>query len=253
VILFAVIFAQIVLTQKAGGAHHILMLYPFHHFLAAGAAVGLLREVDDRFRHGVATTPTAPSVAGSRPRHRSGSGGWRRYIYYMTLAIVLTVAGLLVASEVGAGWSYAHAFEHKEVFNPRWSPLIYDVADYVNDTDADIIVFPDWGIHNQVFALGDGRTRVKCFDLWPIFRALEDPAKGAELYHSVFKGERALAVLYSENAEVMPHTRQHFFAFVAHFGGRRSLDETFVDPQGVPIFEVYHIEWPSEAIDRARK
>jgi hypothetical protein len=242
-ILFAVIFVQIVLTHKAGGAHHILMLYPFHHFLAVGAAVGFLRAVNERFRHGE-SAEAAASVVMSRVGGESGSVPWRRHTYNVGLGISLALAGLLLASEARVGLSYERAFNDKQMFNPRWSPVIYDLAGYVNDRDVDVIVFPDWGIHNQVFALGKAETRAKCVDLWLVFRGLDDPHQGAELYNKFFKGKRALAVLYSQDAEVMPNARQHFFAFSDYFLGRRHLEKIFLSAQGEPIFEVYHIDWP---------
>jgi hypothetical protein len=241
-ILFALIFVQIVLTHKAGGAHHILMLYPFHHFLAVGAAVGLLRAVNERFRHGEA----AASAVMSRLRGASGNKPWRRHAYKVGLGIILALAGLLLTSEVRVGLSYERAFHDKQVFNPRWSPAIYDLAGYVNDRDIDVIVFPDWGIHNQVFALGKAETRAKCVDLWLVFRGLDDPHQGAELYNKFFKGKKALAVLYSQDAEVMPNARQHFFAFSDYFLGRRDLEKIFLSAQGKPIFEVYHIDWRAD-------
>jgi hypothetical protein len=238
-ILFALIFAQIVLTHKAGGAHHILMLYPLHHFIAVGAAVGVL---------GVINAPSAQresvEVAGSvMPSRVTGESAQRpRHSYNFALGILLAVAGLLLASEVRVGLTYERAFHRRQTFNPRWSPVIYDLAAYVNDRDVDLIVFPDWGIHNQVFALGEAKTRAKCVDLWLAFRGMYDPRGGAEIFDKVFKGKRALAVLYPQDIEVMPKARENFFAFSDYFLGKRHLEKTFLTAQGEPIFEIYYID-----------
>jgi hypothetical protein len=241
-ILFALIFVQIALTHKAGGAHHILMLYPFHHFLAVGAAVGLSRAVNERFRlGGLATSAVARPVGELR------QDAWRKYAFTAGVGVLVALAALLLASEVKVGLIYTAAFNDKQAFNPRWSPEIYELAGYVNERDIDVIVFPDWGIHNQVFALGRAETRARCLDLWLDFKAMDDPQRGAELYNKFFKGKSALAVLYSQDAEVMPNARQHFFAFADYFHGRRTLERVFPSAQGKPIFEVYAIDWRAGA------
>jgi hypothetical protein len=241
-ILFALIFVQIVLTHKAGGAHHILMLYPFHHFLAVGAAVGLLHALNERF--GPAGSP--PSWAVSRPVGASRKHSWRTYSSKVGSGILLASGVLLLASEVNVGLSYDEAFNEKQAFNPRWSPVIYELAAYVNDRDIDVIVFPDWGIHNQVFALGAAETRAKCLDLWLVFREMDDPQRGVEVYNKFFKGRRALAVLFSQDAEVMPNARRNFFAFADYFSGKRDLERVFSSARGKPTFEVYYVDWRAD-------
>jgi dolichyl-phosphate-mannose-protein mannosyltransferase len=237
VILFVLIFVQIVLTHKAGGPHHIMMLYPFHHFLAIGVAVILSRAMNGDFQVNRSAIATAISKFIIEPRREWWSVQGRKLGFWFAIVVIV----LLVGSEIRVGMNYAEAFA-KGTLNPRWSPAIYEVADYVNRREVDAIVFIDWGIHNQVFALSGDNTRMKCFDLWPDFKGLDDPTFGTSIYDRFFRGKRVLALLHDPEAEVMPHSRQHFFAFAEYFLGGTKLERVFASVQGRPIFEAYDVD-----------
>jgi hypothetical protein len=236
-ILFVLIFVQIVLTHKAGGPHHIMMLYPFHHFLAVAVAVTLLQVMNGDSQDNRSAIVAAISKFVGQPRGE----WWCAHGRKLGFGVVIVILGLLVGSEIRAGMSYAQAFA-KGTLNPRWSPVIYELADYVNRREVDAIVFVDWGIHNQVFALSSTKTRMKCFDLWPNFKGLDDPSFGTAIYDRFFRGKRVLVLLHDPEAEVMPHSKQHFLAFAEYFMGGTKLERVFTSVQGRPIFEAYYID-----------
>jgi hypothetical protein len=237
VILFILIFVQIVLTRKAGGPHHIMMLYPFHHFLAVSVAVILLRVMNRD--SGENQSRIAVAVSESLERGRDWSWARARKAGFGAVVVII---GLLLGSEITVGMSYLGAFS-KQTLNPRWSPVIYELADYVNLREGvDAIVFIDWGIHNQVFALSGTKTKMKCFDLWPNFKGLDDPSLGTAIYDGFFSGRRVLALSHDPETEIMPRSRQHFLAFAEYFFGGSKLERVFSSVQGRPIFEAYYLD-----------
>ena len=237
VTLFVLIFVQIVLTRKAGGPHHIMMLYPFHHFLAIAAAVSLSRLMNGDSQDNQSAIISSMCQFVGQP----GRQWWTPHGRKLGFGAVVVILGLLVGSEIRVGMSYAEAFS-KQTLNPRWSPVIYELADYVNRREVDAIVFVDWGIHNQVFALSGAKTRMKCFDLWPNFKGLDDPSFGTAIYDRFFSGKRVLALLHDPETEVMPHSRQHFLAFAEYFFRGSKLERVFSSVQGRPIFEAYYLD-----------
>ena len=235
--IFALILVQIVLTQKAGGPHHIMMLYPFHHFLALAAAVTIGEGMNGHAQEKRSALAAAIyKVLGQSIKEWSGDHGRK-----LGLGAIFLILGLLVASEIKVGMNYAQAI-NKETLNPRWSPVIYELADYVNRREVDEVVFVDWGIHNQVFALSDKKTRKKCFDLWLKFKGLDDPSSGTAIYNRFFRGKKVLVIAHNPEVEVMPHSWQHFLDFAKHFFGGAQLERVFTTVQGRPIFEAYYMD-----------
>ncbi|MBA3496252.1 MAG: glycosyltransferase family 39 protein [Gemmatimonadales bacterium] len=152
------------------------------------------------------------------------------------------VTGAFVASSLTVGASYAQAFQPGAEFEPQWSPVVYDLVDYLNGRLPDRIVSVDWGIHNQVYALGTPRTRVVCRDRWPDFRTLGDRGKQTRMYQSDFQNRNVLAVLHGRGWDIMPTARANFSVWAASFGLTPSLDRTFSSPAGTTIFEVYSLD-----------
>ena len=131
--IFVLIAVQLLITKKAWGPHHIMMLYPFQLFVTFGAAVSL-------------------------------AGTWG----------AVSVATVLVASGLHVGAAYQRGFRPTAEFEPQWSPVVYELVDYLNRHPAERIVSVDWGTHNQIWALGNPRTRSRARDRWPDFRTPGD-------------------------------------------------------------------------------
>lgn len=200
-LIFLLIVVQLLITKKAWGPHHIMMLYPFQLFIVFGAAV---------------------SLAGT--------------VGATAAAAVLVVSGLSV------GAAYERGFRPTAELEPQWSPVVYDLVDYVNDRSADGIVSVDWGIHNQVWALGTPRTRTTSRDRWPQFRTLGDRRAQEVMYRRDFENRRVLAILHGRGWDIMPAVRKNFMEWARVFGMVPTLDRVFTSPAGTVIFEVYSVD-----------
>lgn len=209
-VILVLVFAQIVMTRDATGPHHIDLMYPFHHFLAL-------------------------SIAGSAVRRLTGN--LRRAL--TTLAGLAFVA--LVCSQLVAGMAYYSAFRSGQQFDPKWSPAIYQLADYANHSSADVIISADWGIGTQVYALAPDQRHEKYFDLWPDFRNLDIAQGGRKLYDSYFRNKTALVLVHADTDEVMKGSRANFLTFAVHYLRSVRLAKLVTDSNGRVIFEVYEV------------
>ena len=171
--------------------------------------------------------------------------------YFIAFGAVASLAGLrgtvvaaalFVASSLNADASYARAFHPTAEFEPQWSPVVYQLVDYLNHRPVDRIISVDWGIHNQVFALGTPRTRAAARDRWPKFRTLGSRQTQEGLYHEDFENRTVLAILHGRGWDIMPSTRENFTTWAASFRLTPVLDRTFVSPAGTTIFEVYWLD-----------
>ena len=199
--IFLLIAVQLLITKKAWGPHHIMMLYPFQLFITFGAAVGL-------------------------------AGTWG----------AASVACVLVASGFHVGAAYQRGFLPTAEFEPQWSPVVYELVDYLNRHPAERIVSVDWGTHNQIWALGNPRTRSIARDRWPDFRTPGDVRHQELMYRRDFEGLHGLAVLHGVGWDIMPTVRQNFLAWTEAFGIVPRLERVFTSPAGAVVFEVYAVD-----------
>jgi hypothetical protein len=234
-LLFGLIFVQILATKKASGPHHIMMLYPFHHMLSFAVLIGLTRAVSAHLRPAPAAyTPARSSALRSLGRALAHARAAQAGVLPTTIML-----GLLVISEVNLGLHYTKVFDPQAKFNDRWSPAIYNLSEYVNQQQFDVLVFADWGIHNQVFALGNWQTQAKSQDLWKDFRQPQEQRLATRMYERFFKGKRAVILTHAPGAEVMPGARSHLHAFLARFGGSTTPAKLFSTAQGKVFYELY--------------
>ena len=103
---------------------------------------------------------------------------------------------MLVASGLHVGAAYERGFRPTAEFEPQWSPVVYELVDYLNRHPAERIVSVDWGTHNQIWALGTPRTRAIARDRWPEFRTLGDVRHQELMYRRDFEGLHGLAILH---------------------------------------------------------
>lgn len=192
--IFVVVFAEIVATPQATGPHHVIILWPLNIMIL----LLMLRSA------GVVITR-----AVNLPESVSGS-----------LACVLIVA--VAVSNVSVYTRYADALSSNRV-KFDWNMAIYGLSRYVNQQSRNVnyILFEDWGIANQVFALASSNVeRAKIRDYWPLFEGRETSAHleaQQSVYDAIFLHERVLVPIYSEPNEVMPGSRANFVAFVKRF------------------------------------
>jgi 4-amino-4-deoxy-L-arabinose transferase-like glycosyltransferase len=210
-LLFLLIAAQIVITERAGAPHHMMVLHPFHLLLLTA---------------GLAQLATI-SRAG--------------------LAAALLLGGIVAASEISVSRAYARALESESRVRLRLSPVIYRLAEFLDRQDADRINFVDWGIHNQVYALGRGPTRAACRDLWLPFREPLSPRRSAELLQHEFPPRRVLVVMHAPGGDSGVGSQVPFRAWASSVGLTLHPVRSFVDRAGRVVYEIYSVSRGEEA------
>jgi len=158
----------------------------------------------------------------------------------------VVTAAVLVASCLNVGAAYERNFRPTAEFTPHWSPVIYQLVDFLNHHPAERIVSVDWGIHNQVWALGTSRTRAIARDRWFDFRWPLGDLSGQERTSLLrdFEGVRGLAVMYGPDGDGFNNfgTRPNFLKWCAALGIVPKLERVFTSPAGAVIYEVYSLD-----------
>lgn len=209
-VLWGLIFVQIVLTPQAATGPHILMLYPFHHFFVVAVAVATLR-------------------AAAR---------WRTI---SRLCVGVLFAALIV-SQHRAVDAHLEAFRPQGQFSTIWSPRIYTLAASLDQLapGVDRVMIADWGIYNQVFALGSTPIRHKSDDVWRAFDRL-DPANHGQTTQlaSYFQGNDVAVVLHGPKGQIFSKARANFLAFSSQFLNPPTTILRIPAHRGEPVFEIY--------------
>jgi hypothetical protein len=218
VVMFVVIAAQIVVTRRAGGPHHQMMSYPFHLMLIVASVTWLVS-------------------SASRSRRR-GDARTRLFLARVGAALALVA---LVVSELSLSRAYAAAFTSEDRVTVRWSPEIYALAEFLNRQRADRIGFADWGMQNQVYALGTERTRSASRDIWLAFRRSPTPENEAALWANDFRGRSVLVVLHPHGEEMVPGAQDNFLAWARARGLTLRPVRTFEERSGRATYEVYAV------------
>ncbi len=188
-IVFSVVAVGIVFTKQATGPQHIMLLWP----LPAVLAVCLLA--------------TAMRIPGMTPRR----------VVSATLIVVLVA---LVVTQIRTTASYVHAYRSDRQWNTIWSPEIYAAAHAVDSsaTGVERVISADWGLGNQIFALGNEDVRQHFLDPWPSFSSAT--ATPAVLKREWFDVGSVIVIFHTKAGEIMPSTTQNVEAVLKSYGSR---------------------------------
>jgi hypothetical protein len=182
-LMFGIIFIEMVLTPQAGGPHHTIMLFPFD--LLAGFIAAFL-------------------FANAFSKKRQ--------------PIILLLEGCvllcLVASNLRSLEIHFSKFADLSSFRGRWSPHVELLARYLDKTadKVDSIFAIDWGIGFQVTALCRPDIGRKVRDVWPTFLGWSPngPDDAAEIAQ-VFPPEKiALYLSFVPEESVFPQALRNF-------------------------------------------
>ncbi len=198
-ILFAVMAVGIILTRQATGPQHIMLLWP----LPAVLVVCLL-----------ATASHLPIGV--------------RLVAMTVLGAVLIV---LLVTQVRTTAAYIHAYRTDRNWSTIWSPEIYAAARAVSRSAPEVesVITADWGLGNQIFALGNEAVRSRFSDPWPTFSS--PTATLTSLEHEWFQDRRVIVVFHTPAGQIMPSTTQRVEAILKSLGSRAR-----------PIFDGQQIE-----------
>jgi Dolichyl-phosphate-mannose-protein mannosyltransferase len=236
-LIFVLIFMQIIVTNAADSPNHVMMLYPFHYVLLIGVANRLsdTNLVHPRSGRWTSAVPVPRSggrlTLGDLSAHRSHVG-----------LVIAAVIGLLVGSQINVGVRYQEVI-NKRQFDHLWTPAIYELAAYVEQREVDAVISANWGIHNPVFALVRAEVRGRYADLWQQFTGLDEPEEGSVLAERFFLGKRVLVLAYATDKDKgAAIARQHFLSFAQYYFGGAVLERAITNDRGETIFAVYYID-----------
>jgi hypothetical protein len=181
-LMFGIIFVEIVLTPQAGGPHHLIMLFPFD--LLAGFSAAFL-------------------FANTFP-------GMRRSVVFLEGCVLL----IWVASNLRSFEMHFSKFRDMSSFRGRWSPHVELLAAYLNEKakNVDSIYTIDWGIGFELRALCRRKIGRKVKDSWPTLLGWSpDRPDGAAEIARVFPPEKtALYVGFVPEESVFPEALGNF-------------------------------------------
>ena len=182
-LMFGIIFIEMVLTPQAGGPHHVIMLFPFD--LLAGFVAAFL------FAQSFSKKP-------------------QRIIFLLEGCVLV---GLL-ASNLRSLEVHFSKFEDVSSFRGRWSPHVELLARYLDKTDekVDSIFIIDWGIGFELTALCRPDIARKVRDVWPTFLgwSADKPDASAQMTQVFPPGRETLYVSFVPEESVFPRALQNF-------------------------------------------
>jgi hypothetical protein len=210
------IFAQILITPQAGGPHHYSMIFPL---------------------------PLLAFVFFAQPLYRQlATKNLRRFA---ALLLVSAAVCVFVVNLQNVG-GYLSRFRSSSHYNPRWSPEIYSLSQYINQhgLEAQSVICVDWGLHNQLHALAPKELQLRMRDYWSAFQNLgkEDQERQSAKLNFIFPEGKSLVLTFAASKETFPETRRNFLAALASHPELKSrlLKEFWY--AGEKIYEVYEID-----------
>ena len=220
------IFLQIVITPQAGGPHHYSMIFP----LPLLAFVFLAKSLYTQF----------------------ATENLRR------LAVLLfgSAALCLFVINVHNTAVYLFHFRTNSHYNPRWSPEIYSLSDYISEHgfEAKSVICVDWGLHNQLHALAPKKLRRRMHDFWPAFKELGNKnwEKQSAVVNHIFPKGKSLVLTFAASKETFPETRRNFLdSLSTHPELKSHLVKEFWFA-GEKIYELYEIFRPPDGASQIR-
>jgi hypothetical protein len=185
--------AALVVTPEAVGPHHAMLLWPLPALL------------------GVSLLSAASHL--STPRTRTA-----------VVVVLLVPLVWLAASQVRVAETYRTGFAGDRAWSPIWTPEIYAVVDAVRRTapGTDRVVTADWGLGNQLLALGGDPVRERLDDAWGTFAGGSGEAID-QLAAAAFRGHRSILVLHEQGAEIMPGTHGQAEAMLRRLAPARGV------------------------------
>jgi hypothetical protein len=199
-LMFGIIFLEMILTPQAGGPHHTVMLFPFDLLAGFVAAYLFANSLSKKFRP-------------------------------MVLVLESCVLfGLVASNLISLGVQFSK-FDDISSFRGRWSPHVELLARYLDKAahKVDSIFVIDWGIGLELAALCRPDIGRKVHDAWPTFLgwSADKPDASAQIMQVFPPRREALYVSFVPKESVFPQALQHFEQMrVVAGNGTRELSDT---------------------------
>jgi 4-amino-4-deoxy-L-arabinose transferase-like glycosyltransferase len=187
-ILFVVMAIGIDVTRQATGPHHIMLLWPLPAVLS------------------VCVLATAAALPVS--------------LRWPAVAVVGIALALLVVTQMRATSDYVRAYRYDRSWSAIWTPEIYAASHAVEKSAPEVesVITTDWGLGNQIYALGNEAVRDRFNDPWGTF--VNPAATDAQLEREWFTGKRVIVVFHTAAGGIMPRTNQRVEAILKSLGTR---------------------------------
>jgi 4-amino-4-deoxy-L-arabinose transferase-like glycosyltransferase len=187
-VLFSVLAVGIIVTRQATGPQHIMLVWPLPAVLAVCLLVTMAR-LPNRGRR-------------------------------MAVMVVGVALAALLVTQVRTTSAYVHAYRSDRSWSTIWSPEIYAAVRAVSRSAPEVesVITADWGLGNQIFALGNEAVRDRFSDPWPTFTS--PAATPASLEREWFQGRRVIIVFHTLAGEIMPSTTQRVEVILKSLGTR---------------------------------
>ena len=201
--------------------HHLLLVYPFFHLLAAHFITAIPKFVRSwRFD---------PLENRTKRTAGYGLGG-------------LAVAVAVVTS-LGVTGNYYRVLEETGGIG-MWSDAIYDLANYLEGDERTVVVM-DWGINLNLLALTEGELHT--LEPWQQFLYSGDYSP--EMEALVIEPDRVYIFHAPRYSGVLAITqedfpRQAFFNTVEAIGATATFEKSFTQRDGDLLFELYRVTDP---------
>ncbi len=203
--LTVVIWVVITIIPATWGAHHYMMLYPFPQiFCASVLALAWRREYYSR---------------------------WKKFFISAAVVSVLIV---LYTSVLSLHGHYRNM--EKGVFAPRWSPAISTLTDYLVELSPREIICVDWGLHNSIVLLSDGKLNSR-----EIYWNLND--RGEEYFRkeveTLFERDGVVFVVFSPPPKFAAQAVDIFREMLENRKPGSFSKKEIPGPNGLPVYQIY--------------
>jgi hypothetical protein len=201
---FAVVYLAVTWIQMAAlpntGAtlHHVLLLWPFPHFLIA-TVIARLADIPGRWGMRIATIALAAMVSSNLLLVNE---------YYAALTTRGTAA--------------------------IWTDAIYPLFDYLDSIGASRVIVTDWGYSTTLCLLSDGEVPLHDIS----YALLNPTPAQAAWIRSLVQDPRNLFVQHASGSEQFPAARDHFESLAAGTNRVREVLKVVTDRNHRPRFEI---------------
>jgi Dolichyl-phosphate-mannose-protein mannosyltransferase len=212
IVMFAIIFIEIVMTKQGGGPHHLMMLYPIHYLILFSGARLLLQYMPERL--------TVPRVTGC-----------------------LLVYLVIVTGQLYADYKYITAFREGRLFTPAWDPAIYRLSTLLETRGSDSVVCADWGVQTQLFSLASPANRIRYTEGSGILKRVDpnDPAGAEFLLQRMFQGRKTSVVLMGKDTGMAQESGRNFMQLYKNRLPPAVFHEKIMSADGKELYEVFGI------------
>ena len=196
----AIAWGEMILLPNTGATvHHVLLLWPFPHFVIAVVAVEIARRFG---KIGAAVSAAAMAV--------------------------LLCGNLLLINGYFASLSTQGTAD-------IWTDAIYPLFNYLDALDRPHVIATDWGYGTTLCLLSGGDIQMDNIS----YTLLNPSKTDSQWLRSLIEDDRALFVDHTSDGVQFAAARQHLAALASEAGRHREIVKVIADRNSRPRFEIF--------------